>query len=255
MARAARRRRPAGDGRRHRDDHLQQRQHGRAQGGGPLPLQHRFERPGDPRGLPRPAGRSAGRHPAAVPLVRLHDLVVRDQLRASGSSATPARSTPPAIGELVQRYAATVLLATPTFLQLYLRRCAPAQFGSLRLVLAGAEKLPETLALAFEDAFGIRPMEGYGMTECSPVVAVNTFDYRAPGFFQPGSRRGYVGRPLPGVAVRIVRPRHLRTARTPTPRASCWSRGRTSCKATSAVTTSPRPPSSTAGTTRATSAS
>jgi acyl-[acyl-carrier-protein]-phospholipid O-acyltransferase/long-chain-fatty-acid--[acyl-carrier-protein] ligase len=108
------------------------------------------------------------------------------------------------IGDLVQRYAATVLMATPTFLQLYLRRCAPAQFGSLRLVLAGAEALSETLALAFEDGFGIRPMEGYGMTECAPLVAVNTFDFRAPGFFQPGSRRRYVGRPLPGIAVRVV---------------------------------------------------
>ena len=47
-------------------------------------------------------------------------------------------------------------------------------------------------------------MEGYGLTECSPVVAVNTFDWREPGFFQPGSRRGYVGQPLPGVLVRIV---------------------------------------------------
>ncbi len=112
----------------------------------------------------------------------------------------------PVIGELVQQYAATILLATPTFLQLYLRRCAPAQFGSIRLVLAGAEKLSEALALSFEDAFGIRPMEGYGMTECAPVVAVNTFDHRERGFFQPGSRRGYVGRPLPGVAVRVVHP-------------------------------------------------
>ena len=118
----------------------------------------------------------------------------------------PSPLDAPAIGELVQRYAATVMLATPTFLQLYLRRCAPAEFGSIRLVLAGAEKLSEALALSFEDAFGIRPMEGYGMTECSPVVAVNTFDHRETGFFQPGSRRGYVGRPLPGVAVRIVKP-------------------------------------------------
>ena len=46
------------------------------------------------------------------------------------------------VGALVERYRATILLATPTFLQLYLRRCAPAQFGSLRLVIAGAEKLP-----------------------------------------------------------------------------------------------------------------
>ena len=111
-----------------------------------------------------------------------------------------------AIGALVVRYEATILLATPTFLQVYLRRCTPAQFGSLRLVIAGAEKLAEPMAQAFEDTFGIRPLEGYGMTECSPVVAVGTLDYRAPGFFQPGSRRGFVGHPLPGVSVRIVNP-------------------------------------------------
>ncbi len=108
------------------------------------------------------------------------------------------------IGSLVERFRGTVLLATPTFLQLYQRRCTPAQFGSLRLILVGAEKLPESLALSFEDTFGIRPMEGYGLTECSPVVAVNTFDWREPGYFQPGARRGYVGQPLPGVLVSIV---------------------------------------------------
>ena len=110
------------------------------------------------------------------------------------------------IGELVQRYRVTILVATPSFLQLYMRRCTPAQFGSLRLVVAGAEKLGEALKQAFEDQFGIRPLEGYGTTECAPVVAVSTLDFRGPGFYQPGSRRGYVGQPLPGVAVRIVDP-------------------------------------------------
>ena len=109
-----------------------------------------------------------------------------------------------AIGSLVERFRGTVLLATPTFLKLYERRCTPAQFGSLRLILVGAEKLPESLALSFEDTFGIRALEGYGLTECSPVVAVNTFDWREPGYFQPGARRGYVGQPLPGVLVSIV---------------------------------------------------
>jgi acyl-[acyl-carrier-protein]-phospholipid O-acyltransferase/long-chain-fatty-acid--[acyl-carrier-protein] ligase len=110
------------------------------------------------------------------------------------------------IGELTRRHRGTMLLATPTFLQLYLRRCTPEQFGSLRFVMAGAEKLSEKLSLAFEERFGIRPLEGYGMTECSPVVATSTLDYRAPGFYQTGSRRGFVGQPLPGVAVRIVDP-------------------------------------------------
>ena len=111
-----------------------------------------------------------------------------------------------AISQLIQDYEVTLLLATPTFLQIYLRRCTPAQFGSLRLVLAGAERLSERLELAFEDHFGIRPLQGYGATECAPVIATSTLDYRAPGFFQPGARRGFVGIPLPGVAVRIVDP-------------------------------------------------
>jgi len=111
-----------------------------------------------------------------------------------------------AIGTLVRRYAVTILVATPTFLQTYTRRCAPEDFGSLRFALAGAEKLPERVALAFEDQFGIRVLEGYGCTECAPVVAANTGDFRAPGFRQVGSKRGKIGQPLPGVAVRIVNP-------------------------------------------------
>ncbi|MEE9292274.1 MAG: acyl-[ACP]--phospholipid O-acyltransferase [Acidobacteriota bacterium] len=110
------------------------------------------------------------------------------------------------IGDLVQRHRITIMVATPTLLQLYMRRCTPAQFGSLRIVLAGAEKLPERLSQAFEDHFGIRPLEGYGTTEAAPAIAVSTLDFRAPGFYQPGSRRGFVGQPLPGVSVKIVDP-------------------------------------------------
>jgi acyl-[acyl-carrier-protein]-phospholipid O-acyltransferase/long-chain-fatty-acid--[acyl-carrier-protein] ligase len=111
-----------------------------------------------------------------------------------------------AISELVRDYKVTFLLATPTFLQAYTRRCSPEDFGSLEFVVVGAEKLPERLALAFEDRFGLRPLEGYGATECSPVVAVNTRDFRAPGFRQVGAKRGHIGHPLPGVSVRIVDP-------------------------------------------------
>jgi len=111
-----------------------------------------------------------------------------------------------AISELVRDYRVTFLMATPTFLQAYMRRCSPEDFGSLEFVLVGAEKLPERVALAFEDRFGIRPLEGYGATECSPVVAVNTRDFRAPGFRQVGAKRGSIGQPLPGISVRIVDP-------------------------------------------------
>ena len=111
-----------------------------------------------------------------------------------------------AISEKVRDYRITFLLSTPTFLQAYMRRCQPEDFGSLQYVLVGAEKLPERVALAFEDRFGIRPLEGYGCTECSPVVGVNTRDFRASGFRQVGSKRGRIGHPLPGVTVRICDP-------------------------------------------------
>jgi acyl-[acyl-carrier-protein]-phospholipid O-acyltransferase / long-chain-fatty-acid--[acyl-carrier-protein] ligase len=116
----------------------------------------------------------------------------------------PTPLEPRAIGALVRQYAVTFLLATPTFLQSYVRRCEPEDFGSLEYVLAGAEKLPERVAIAFEDRFGIRPLEGYGCTECSPVVAVNTRDFRAPQFRQVGFKRGTIGHPLPGISVKIV---------------------------------------------------
>ena len=118
----------------------------------------------------------------------------------------PTPLDPEAIGELMEKHRVTILIATPTFLQLYWRRCLPAQFWSVRVVLTGAEKLSERLAGAFEEKFGIRPFEGYGVTECAPVIAVNCPDYRAAGFYQPASRRGTVGWPLPGVSLRIVDP-------------------------------------------------
>jgi len=111
-----------------------------------------------------------------------------------------------AIGALVSQYAITFLLATPTFLQSYMRRCSPEDFGSLQYVMAGAEKLPERVSVAFEDRFGIRPLEGYGCTECSPAVTVNTRDFRAAQFRQVGAKRASIGHPLPGISVRIVDP-------------------------------------------------
>jgi acyl-[acyl-carrier-protein]-phospholipid O-acyltransferase/long-chain-fatty-acid--[acyl-carrier-protein] ligase len=108
------------------------------------------------------------------------------------------------IGPLVSAHQVTFVLATPTFLQLYMRGCSPEQFGSVRVVAVSAEKLPDRLATAFEEQFGIRPFEAYGSTECSPAVAVNTHDFRSAGFRQVGVKRGKIGHPLPGMSVRIV---------------------------------------------------
>ncbi len=112
------------------------------------------------------------------------------------------------IGQLVHDHEVTFLLATPTFLQIYMRGCAAEQFGSVRLVAVGAEKLPDRLAAAFEEQFGVRPFEAYGCTECAPAVTVNTADFRAAGFRQVGAKRGKIGHPLPGICVRVVDPAH-----------------------------------------------
>ena len=110
------------------------------------------------------------------------------------------------IAELTARYRATLLLSTPTFCAAYTRKCAREQFASLRYVLVGAEPLREPVAAAFEQKFGIAPLEGYGATEMAPVIAVNVPDFSEGAERQVGRKPGTVGHPLPGVAARIVHP-------------------------------------------------
>jgi acyl-[acyl-carrier-protein]-phospholipid O-acyltransferase/long-chain-fatty-acid--[acyl-carrier-protein] ligase len=73
-------------------------------------------------------------------------------------------------------------------------------------VLVGAEKLRESIAKQFEEAFGMELLEGYGCTEMSPVVAVNVPNFEAGRDTQIGNKFGTVGHPLPGVAAKIVDP-------------------------------------------------
>lgn len=108
------------------------------------------------------------------------------------------------IGKLAEDYQATVLLATPTFLRNYLRRVEPHQFKHLEVVVLGAEKMPLQLAEEFEQRFGVRPVEGYGTTELSPLVSVNIPPTRAPGGRNDGLREGTVGRPIADVEARTV---------------------------------------------------
>lgn len=107
------------------------------------------------------------------------------------------------VGEMCGKHRATIMIATPTFLRYYLKRCQPEEFAALEVVLAGAEKLPKELCDAFEQKFGVRPVEGYGATELSPVAAVNIPPSRAAGG-RPMAKEGTVGRPLPNVSVKIV---------------------------------------------------
>lgn len=108
------------------------------------------------------------------------------------------------IGKLAEDYQTTVLLATPTFLRAYLRRVEPQQFKSLDIVVLGAEKMPLGLADEFEQKFAIRPIEGYGTTELSPLVSVNVPAHRAGAAGTSRIREGSVGLPMTDVEARIV---------------------------------------------------
>ncbi|MGA7408900.1 MAG: acyl-[ACP]--phospholipid O-acyltransferase, partial [Bryobacteraceae bacterium] len=110
------------------------------------------------------------------------------------------------IGELVAKHKGTLLLSTPTFCAGFTRKCAREDFASLRFVLVGAEKLRESVAIAFREKFGVELLEGYGCTEMSPVIAVNGPNFEAGKDTQPGNKPGTVGHPLPGIVVKVVNP-------------------------------------------------
>lgn len=114
------------------------------------------------------------------------------------------------LAELIEEHSVNLLLATPTFLRGYLRKATPEQFASLKLVITGAEKLPKKVAESFEERFGKPVLEGYGLTETSPVTNVNLPDAvrteGSRGPVLPNHRLGSVGLFIPGVAVRIADP-------------------------------------------------
>jgi len=112
----------------------------------------------------------------------------------------------PKIGRLCEKHHATILVSTPTFLRHYLRRCKPEHLAALDVAVTGAEKLPIDLCDAFEKKFGVRPVEGYGATELSPLASVNLPPSRdvGTGSQKQGIREGTVGRPVPGVEAKVV---------------------------------------------------
>lgn len=110
------------------------------------------------------------------------------------------------IGELAEKYSATILISTPTFYAAYLRRITREQFATLRYAITGAEKLRESIAREFKDKYGLDLLEGYGATEMSPVISVNIPDVADGAEHQTGMKFGTVGHPLPGVAAKVVDP-------------------------------------------------
>jgi acyl-[acyl-carrier-protein]-phospholipid O-acyltransferase / long-chain-fatty-acid--[acyl-carrier-protein] ligase len=127
------------------------------------------------------------------------------------SVADPTDSV--AIGKMVARYNATILFATPTFLRLYTlnKKLDPLMFASLRMVVAGAEKLKPEIRKAFKEKFGIGLLEGYGATETSPVVSCNMPNALDLDTMQVivCNKEGTIGQPIPGTLIKIVDPDSL----------------------------------------------
>jgi len=114
------------------------------------------------------------------------------------------------IGKISAKYKATILFATATFYRLYTRnkKLHPLMFKDLRLVVAGAEKLPKEIADEFQKKFGQEIHEGYGATETTPVASVNVPNVLMLDTFKPhiGHKVGTVGLPVPGSCFKIVDP-------------------------------------------------
>jgi acyl-[acyl-carrier-protein]-phospholipid O-acyltransferase/long-chain-fatty-acid--[acyl-carrier-protein] ligase len=110
------------------------------------------------------------------------------------------------VGDMVRNEKATFLLATPSFMQSYIKRCEKEDFASLKYPVAGAEKLRREVFRDFHKKFGMELLEGYGCTEMSPVLAANCPDYFAAHVRHKGHKPGTVGQPLPGVSVKVVDP-------------------------------------------------
>ena len=103
----------------------------------------------------------------------------------------------------------TALLGTPTFLKPYLKKAEPEKLESLQFVIAGAEKTPAGLAEQWHEKFGSQYLEGYGLTETSPVSSVNLPDppvTEGQVHKEHGSRTGAAGRLLPGMTIRFIDP-------------------------------------------------
>jgi len=114
------------------------------------------------------------------------------------------------IGKLVAEHKATILLGTATFFRLYLRnrKLQPLMLASIRLVVAGAEKLPNKILDDFKQKFGLDIYEGYGTTETAPVASSNIPNALLPKYWkiQQGQKTGTIGKPLVGTSIIITDP-------------------------------------------------
>ena len=109
---------------------------------------------------------------------------------------SPDPTDGPKLAKLIQQWQITVLCGAPTFLKGIFKNADSNQMKSVRICFSGAEKAPEDLFNAIQALGHCRLFEGYGITECSPVITVNMSEDRTKG----------VGKPLFGIKLKIVHP-------------------------------------------------
>jgi acyl-[acyl-carrier-protein]-phospholipid O-acyltransferase / long-chain-fatty-acid--[acyl-carrier-protein] ligase len=106
------------------------------------------------------------------------------------------------VPKLIKETGCTVLFGTDTFLQGYARACDEGDLKSVRIVIAGAERVKDETRRMW-DPFGASICEGYGCTECAPVLACNTLG--------EGAKNGSVGRLLPGITPKLEKVEGIET--------------------------------------------
>ena len=113
------------------------------------------------------------------------------------------------LNELIEKHKCSIVLSTPTFARSMLRRAHQDTYKSVKYFVVGAEKLQEALANEFMAKCGVQLLEGYGLTETTPLCGVN-LDKIGPTeeqpYFVPGEKNGTIGQLVPGLAVRITDP-------------------------------------------------
>ena len=116
-----------------------------------------------------------------------------------------------AVAKAIARFGVTLICNTPTLYHMYARnkRIHPLMMRSLRLVIAGAEKLPDTVRQSFKERFNLEISEGYGTTENAPIVSCNLPDLLIVDDWhvQLSCAPHSVGLPVPGTQIKIIDPK------------------------------------------------
>jgi len=133
-----------------------------------------------------------------LPLFHIYGLTTSFFLPLMSGSAVNTYANPleyKFVADGIKNNGNTIITATPTFLRGYCQKSEPGDFKTLRIIMAGGDKLTRNIKDSYKSKHGVDVLEGYGTTETSPVISVNTFK---------NNKFGSIGQPLPDVEVKII---------------------------------------------------